>query len=720
MEQKNIMFSLDIGTRSVVGIIMEVKEGNYYIKDTVIKEHQERAMLDGQIHDVMSVSKIIKEIKEELEKTHGPLRRVCVAAAGRALRTERSKATISIKNKPILQKDDILHLELSAVQAAQVRAAENFVQDSSKHYYCVGYSVLHYYLDDEEIGNLIDQRGDTASVEIIATFLPRVVVESLITALQRAELEMEALTLEPIAAINVLIPPSMRRLNVALVDIGAGTSDIAITDEGTVIAYGMVPVAGDEITEAISDQYLLDFPKAEQAKRELIAKDSITITDILGFETTIPKEEVIQQISPSIEKLAKSICEEILRLNNNKPPKAVMLVGGGSLTPHLPKTIAQQLQLPENRVAIRGTEAIQQLVMENDLPKGPEFVTPIGIAIAAQQSPVQYVTVYVNDQPVRVFEVKSLTIGDCVLTAGLKVSKLYGKPGMASIITVNGQSLTLPGEHGHPPTILLNGTKASFDTPVKNGDKITIIPGIDGRSARVTLNDLFDETFAAKTVTIQGKPYTIHPVIEVNGRKASLDQVLVDKDVVEVRFPKTIEQLLDQLQLTQLKEKIRPFYVQWNGKATFFPKFSGQLLLNDRQVKPSSPFQDGDVIEIVPYQHPTLSEILQTKQLNMKHTIVVLFNGERVTLEQQIVSVIRDGKQLTGEERMYIGDSLQIDILPTKPFIFQDLFRYVEVNRPSTEQRSFTILKNGVECTFYEPIQHGDELELKWKSTKTT
>ena len=80
---------------------------------------------------------------------------------------------------------------------------------------------------------------------------------------------MEALTLEPIAAINVLIPPSMRRLNVALVDIGAGTSDIAITDNNTVTAYGMVPVAGDEITEALSNHYLLDFPLAESAKRSI-------------------------------------------------------------------------------------------------------------------------------------------------------------------------------------------------------------------------------------------------------------------------------------------------------------------------------------------------------------------------------------------------------------------------------------------------------------------
>ena len=144
---------------------------------------------------------------------------------------------------------------------------------------------------------------------------------------------MEALTLEPIAAINVLIPPSMRRLNVALVDIGAGTSDIAITDMGTVIAYGMVPVAGDEITEAISDQFLLDFPLAEKAKRELLTCSTIKITDILGFEMEVPREEAISKIAPVINKLSQSICDEILRLNNNRPPKAIMLVGGGSLTP---------------------------------------------------------------------------------------------------------------------------------------------------------------------------------------------------------------------------------------------------------------------------------------------------------------------------------------------------------------------------------------------------
>src|SRR5699024_5095819 len=98
---------------------------------------------------------------------------------------------------------------------------------------------------------------------------------------------METMTMEPIAEIHVLIPESMRRLNVALVHIAPATSDIAITARGTIAAYGMVPLAGDEITEAVSDHYLLDFPTAEKTKREIVNNGQTTVYDILGMETTI-------------------------------------------------------------------------------------------------------------------------------------------------------------------------------------------------------------------------------------------------------------------------------------------------------------------------------------------------------------------------------------------------------------------------------------------------
>ena len=112
------------------------------VTDVLSKEHSKRAMLDGQIHDVLAVSNIISEIKAELEKKHGPLKKVNVAAAGRALKTERATVTVNIAGKPMIQKEDILHFELSAVQRQASVAAKHKKGEKHQYYYCVGYSVL--------------------------------------------------------------------------------------------------------------------------------------------------------------------------------------------------------------------------------------------------------------------------------------------------------------------------------------------------------------------------------------------------------------------------------------------------------------------------------------------------------------------------------------------------------------------------------------------------
>ena len=243
-------------------------------------------MIDGQIHNILSVANLITEIKEILEKKNGPLKRVSVAAAGRALKTSEGTMAVDISEKSLISTEDINRLELAAVQQAQQKLLASDAITKDEYYYCVGYSVLHYKLEGEEIGSLIEQAGGQHLSTSSRHSLPRVVCRIILSALKHAGLEMEALTLEPIAAINVLIPPSMRRLNVALVDIGAGTSDIAITDNNTVVAYGMVPLAGDEITEALSNHYLLDFPLAENAKRSISTEDESSLTDILGFDRT--------------------------------------------------------------------------------------------------------------------------------------------------------------------------------------------------------------------------------------------------------------------------------------------------------------------------------------------------------------------------------------------------------------------------------------------------
>lgn len=710
VEQSSI-FALDIGTRSVVGIILKEHENGYEIIDIEFKEHGNRAMLDGQIHDVLAVSKLVNEIKEILEARHGVLHKVCVAAAGRALKTKRAKVSIGIASKPIINKQDILHLELTAVQQAQNELAKENMNVNSAHYYCVGYSVLRYLLDDEEIGSLVDQQGEVASVEVIATFLPKVVVESLIAALHRADLEMDALTLEPIAAINVLIPPSMRRLNVALVDIGAGTSDIAITDEGTVIAYGMVPIAGDEITEAISDQYLLDFPLAEKAKRDLSESNNITITDILGFETEVPKEEVIQNIMGSLDKLTTAISDEILTLNNNKSPKAIMLVGGGSLTPELPGLLAKKLNLPDNRVAIRGIDAIQNLEFAKHISKGPELVTPIGIAIAARKNPIQYITVTVNDRTVRLFDMKKLTVGDCLLASGIELNKLYGKPGMAMIITVNNRDITVPGIHGGPPTITKNGQNTALDdNTVVDGDHIVVEKGMDGQAAKIKIKDLI-EVKSSLQISLNDRPIQIEMEIYKNGQKVTIEEDLMDHDTIETVYPKTIQELFGRLNLQPLTE---PFHIYLNRTKVSLPKFTTKFFKNGLETKLSSPIQDKDKITIKKESQPKLIDLLDEKGLSLSYQIPIIFNEEQIKLQKNVMEVYRNGELLQEESLLFVGDDIQIVEKSIEPFIFQDIFRYVKIQLPPVQSGNFTLLRNGKNATFYDKLAPGDELVIQW------
>ncbi|BDH62627.1 cell division protein FtsA [Lysinibacillus sp. PLM2] len=704
------LFALDIGTRSVVGIILEEQNNNYHVADIIMKEHKERAMVDGQIHNVLYVAELINEIKNELETKHGPLSKVSVAAAGRALKTEQASVTINIKNRPIFTEEDISRLELQAVQQAQGKLIGQ-QNDSSNHYYCVGYSVLYYKLDGEEIGSLVDQQGDEASIEVIATFLPRVVVESLLAALKRANLEMEAMTLEPIAAINVLIPSSMRRLNVALVDIGAGTSDIAITDKGTIVAYGMVPVAGDEITEALSDHYLLDFPVAEKAKRQMHTESSIFIKDILGFDQEFTKEEVILAIKPAIQNLAEAIGTEILRLNNQTPPKAVMLVGGGSLTPTITEELCKVLQLPNNRVAVRGIDAIQNLTKDDAIADTPELVTPIGIAIAAKKAPIQYMSVTVNEQIVRLFEMKEMTVADALLAANIQAKQLYGKPGQGLSLTVNGQDIFVPGEHGSPATIYVNGEIASTKSFIKNGDTLKMVEGKNGQDASVKVSDIVDQALV-KTIKFQNNMITIEPKVFVNDQRVGFDTILNDRDKIRIETIDTVEEFLKVTNNEGLLNHLKPFFVQIDHKPVYIPEFSAKLYINGKPGKLQYPIQNEDEISLEEAIQPTIQSLADQFDIVLEEKIKVIFQNEEIEMHKIIKEVLVNGSIYQPSAKIFNGATIQFIEKETQRWIFQDVFKFSNWQLPTHFKGQFHILRNGEAATFDTEIFGGDHLEI--------
>lgn len=702
--ENQLLFALDIGTRSVVGIVGQRTENGLEITATERQEHHTRSMLDGQIHDVTEVAQVLSKIKARLEKSCGPLRQVAVAAAGRSLCTVRAHTELDTSCRGALTLQDERTLEIAAIQAAQRQLSTSDEMPDPAAYYCVGYSVTGFSLDGTKLSSLVGQRGKSSSIEIIATFLPRQVIDSMQSALEAANLELATLTLEPIAAINVLIPKTMRHLNLALVDIGAGTSDVAITRNGAVVAYGMVPSAGDEITEAISQQYLLDFNVAESAKRQLTQMKKVSFSDVLGSVQKVVSADIIEAIKPTIAELASDIAAEILALNGTSP-QAVLLVGGGSLTPMLPQAIAQCLDLPPARVAIRRPETVEGIRQIPVALSAPDGVTPLGILKVAAKDTLHFITVRVNDNPLRLFNLSSLSVADALLTAGIDVRTLHGRPGFGLTITLNGETRFLPGEAGEPGQILLNGEPAKLSDAVSDSDAITIIKGKNGASPHILVDDVAEMT--ESSVCINQISYQIPAVVTINGKPVDRQTVLCDRDVISCRRPATISEVCHAAGVS-----FEPRLFRYIINGTQREYLAGPVVrLNGQIAAFDAPVDTDASIEIVPADPPTIGEVLGIDP-DESETVSVYFNGVACTLLTKRHSIYRDNRSVEPAAPAVDGAIITYTLSTALPTI-SDVLLAAEFS-PDTLPPGCkpVILLNGQATEYISPVKNGDKIDL--------
>ena len=619
--EKNLLFALDIGTRSIVGMIGEKTEAGIRVLGAIRHEHTTRAMLDGQIHDVPEVAKVIRSVKAKLEAEFGPLHQVAIAAAGRALSTLNAAAELDVHSKGYLTLQEERTLELTAIQAAQKQLATTRVVNDPASYYCVGHSIVNFALDGTVMKTLVGQRGHKATVEIISTFLPRQVIDSLQAAVMAAGLEIGTLTLEPIAAINVLIPPTMRHLNLVLVDVGAGTSDVAVTRNGSVIGYGMVPVAGDEITEELSGQLLLDFKVAEALKRRLGRNvKKLNYVDILGLKHTAPPTDIIRNITPVVTDLAQAIAAQIMLLNN-AVPQAILLVGGGALTPLLPEILAQIMDMPKDRVAVRRPDAIEDVHGIAADFCTPDAVTPLGILKIAGAETFNFLNVTLNGQSLRLFNLGGLTVGDALLAAGIDARSLNGRPGMGITLNINGERKFIAGSHGQSGQLTVNGKPALFSDSVSEGDAILVEKGSDGVSPSPCLAELI-KLPAPFPVHIEGKPYQIRPLIFINDRIATAEQKLCDRDQVVWSPADIVDRVFRSIRFELEAKRFQYIVNETERTHSVWPSF----VVNGQAAEATTPVSPGDQLTLIPPTTPDLGKIIGFCEQDIE-PIEVIFNG---------------------------------------------------------------------------------------------
>jgi cell division protein FtsA len=672
--KNNLIFGLDIGTRSIVGTVGYMEDDRFIVVCQRVMEHETRAMLDGQIHDIGRVAETIKKVKAQCEEVISkPLKQVCIAAAGRVLKTLETHVDMIFEEERETKAEDIQNLCSLGVEKAYKEFTSN--ENTDIKFYCVGYSVVHYYLNNYTIGNLLGHKAKRISADMIATFLPDDVVDGLYRAVEMAGLTVSNLTLEPIAAISVAIPEKFRMLNICLVDVGAGTSDISITRDGSIVAYGMIPMAGDMLTDKISKALLTEFNVAEKVKRESLDKETIEYEDIMGLPQTITSEEVLNIIDPELEEMTDKVAEEIIRLNGDKPVSAVFVVGGGGIVKGYTDKLSKKLGIISQRVALRGSDVLGKIdFLEEDMSKTSLMVTPIGICLNYFEHNNNLIYVSFNGKRVKLYDNGHVTVVDVAMQSDFPNDGLFPKRGKALTYSVNGKSKILKGEIGESAIITVNDAPADLNTKVSQNDKIVIKESTAGVRARVTIADL-KEYKNKFSIEVYGKKITLERPVLCNGKPVSPDYEILDDDKIEICDYCNGEQLFKMLDIPD----------------------NNALFVNGKMAGPDTKIYENFSVEIKDYTTKA-DDIEEDKAVKAPEKEEVKLNPGK-SGNKIFVTVNKKPVELSGKNE----------------YVFVDIFDFIDFDLQNPKGKSVVTIHNGKDAQYMDPLKDGDILEIYWK-----
>lgn len=723
--QGQLVFGLDIGTRSIVGTVGYLSNGKFHVLAQHSREHETRAMLDGQIHDIGRVGQTILQVKEQLEETlNRRLTEVCIAAAGRVLRTVTAHAEQSFDEEHEVTEEDVYSLSTMGVEQAYEEFVKN--NDTDMKFYCVGYTPMRFYMNGYQIGNLEGHKVKSMAVDLIATFLPDDVVDGLYKAVEIAGLHVANLTLEPIAAIQVAIPEKFRMLNMALVDVGAGTSDISITKDGAITAYGMIPVAGDSLTDIIVQHCLVDFDTAERIKRQSGAEEKVEYQDIMGLPQTISAKEVAELLEANVREMAGQVADCIRELNGEKAVSAVFVVGGGGMIPGYTEALAEALGIVKERVAIRGQEVLQIVEFENENPRRDSMmVTPVGICLSYYLQNNNFIFVEFNGKRIKLYDNGRISVADAAVQSDFSNEDLFPRRGKALTFTVNGKNRIVRGLQGEAAVIRVNGEPSDIHRQIHNGDHIEVTPSTAGEAASLELGKL-PELAEPLHIIVNGTKIDLPRTASVNGRLENEFYSLQEGDEVKVQNSCTVKEAAAFMDVP-LGGKIMVNGSPARPETRVYENFTLSWDVNAEMTYADLEEETEEDAELRRAAKEAAREAAEAKSTESRG--VPETGGERKpfpkeqsgkTAESPVQDGPAEGAASVQEEPAgpvsiaVIVNSRPVILSGKSSYIFVDVFSFIDFDLKTPGGRAIVTKLNGRNAEYMEPIAEGDVIEIYW------
>jgi cell division protein FtsA len=367
-----MIVGLDIGTSKVVAIVGEVS-ANGDIEVVGIGSNPSRGMKKGVVVNIESTVHSIQRAVEEAELMAGcQIHSVYVGIAGSHIRSLNSHGIVAIKDREVYGLD--LERVIDAAQAVAIPADQK---------------VLHilpqeYVIDNQEgIKEPLGMSGVRLEAKVHLVTCAVNAAQNIEKCIRRCGLEVEEIILEQLASSYSVLTEDERELGVCLVDIGGGTTDIAIFTDGSIRHTGVIPIAGDQVTNDIAMALRTPTQHAEEIK----IKYACALTQLAGPEETIkvpsvgdrPPRDLSRQalaevVEPRYDELFTLIQAEVRRSGyEDMIPAGIVLTGGTSKMEGVVELAEEIFHMP---VRVGCPQSVQGLI---DIVRNPIYATGVGL-----------------------------------------------------------------------------------------------------------------------------------------------------------------------------------------------------------------------------------------------------------------------------------------------------------------------------------------------------
>lgn len=505
---------LDIGTHKFAAI--EVDEQNNIV-NYALKQHQFSILKDGQVENVPMAA---KELRSFLEKYNFDLNLpALIAVAGKSMVVK------TVEGRKHIFSDFVTEHDVETLLAEITEKA------SLEGYLLSDYDIVQWTLDDMIVENPIGRHGQLLKVKVVLQFFRKDTVLSLINTVKEAGLNIISIYSEAVASKEASVRQELRYFNIALVDIGAGTSDITVFKEGRVYNFASINMAGQFITQYIAQKFMVPLDVAEKIKVK--PSNAKKVKNIVGKQISIDIAKVTDAISEAASTLAVNLAEQILKANDDKSPSAVALVGGGSLTPKLDEFLAQALDISPEMVHVAKLEA------KGELSK-PTWAVALGLAYLDVKRDI--IRISLNGSSVFFLNTEHPTVQSALARSGLNIEQLLSrKPKVINVLLGHdNQEIILYEQNDVVPYV--NGSKSNWEALLHDGDVLTfhitertvkmdLCCIVEGSMRQKVNLSLVDENGKPISDPVEGHSYRLSPAT-----KSELENMLSIKEQRFVRL----------------------------------------------------------------------------------------------------------------------------------------------------------------------------------------